>query len=173
MQTLSKPLMLALTLACAPVFAHEGAHVHDAWVRATVPQQQATGAFMELNASIDSKLVRATSPVSDHVELHEMTMQDNVMKMREVPSIALPKGKTVDLKPGGYHIMLLDLKQQIHAGDKVPLTLTFEHANGKEEVITVQAPAHPLGEKPAASGEHDHDHGHDHGHGNGHGEHQQ
>jgi len=160
MQTFVKPLFAALALAAAPVFAHEGAHVHDAWVRATVPQQHATGAFMELNASIDSKLVRATSPVSDHVELHEMAMQDNVMKMREVPSIALPKGKTVELKPGGYHIMLLDLKQQIQAGDKVPLTLVFEHANGKEEVITVQAPAHPLGEKPAAGGN---DHGHEHG----------
>jgi len=159
-----KPVFwLTLALAAAPALAHNGAHVHNPWVRATVPQQHATGAFMTLDATLDSKLVRASSPVSEHVELHEMTMENNVMKMREVPAIAVPAGQTVELKPGGYHIMLLDLKQQIHAGDDVPLTLVFEHSDGRQETIAVQAKAAPLSGKPPASGDHAHGtHDHDH-----------
>jgi len=160
-----KTLFMALALATAPAWAHNGAHVKNAWVRATVPQQHATGAFMTLDATLDSKLVRATSPVSDHVEIHEMIMQDDVMKMRQIPSIALPAGQAVELKPGGYHIMLIDLKQQIHAGDQVPLTLVFEHSNGEQETITVQAPARPLSAGPAQQQDHDPAHSHgDHQH---------
>jgi len=154
MQTFGKSLLVALALAAAPVLAHEGAHVKDAWVRATVPQQKATGAFMRLDATLDSKLVGATSPVSAHVEIHEMVMQDDVMKMRQVPSIALPAGQVVELKPGGYHIMLIDLKQQIQAGDQVPLTLVFEHADGRQERIDVQAQARPLAGKPTGPHRH-------------------
>jgi len=158
-------LFIALTLAAGPVMAHSGAHVHDAWVRATVPQQHATGAFMTLDATLDSKLVRAASPVSDHVELHEMVLQDDVMKMRQVPSIALPAGQVVELKPGGYHIMLLDLKHQIREGEAVPLTLTFEHSDGRQETVTVQAPVKPLAGKPAGRTGGDPTHRHDdHGH---------
>jgi len=161
MQRVRKTLFVMLALAATPVWAHDGAHVRDAWVRATVPQQKATGAFMTLDASLDSKLVSATSPVSDHVEIHEMVMQDDVMKMRQIPSIALPAGKVVELKPGGYHIMLLDLKQQIRAGDQVPLTLVFEHSDGRQERIDVQAPVRPLAGK--STGQHRHSHAHDHG----------
>jgi len=161
MQTFCKTLLTALALAAAPVLAHDGAHVKDAWVRATVPQQKATGAFMTLDSTLDSRLVGATSPVSAHVEIHEMVMRDDVMKMRQVPSIALPAGQVVELKPGGYHIMLLDLKQQIRAGDQVPLTLVFEHSDGRQERIDVQAQAKPLAGKPA--GQHRHHPSHDHG----------
>jgi len=149
---------LAFALASTAALAHNGAHVHNPWVRATVPQQNATGAFMTLDATLDSKLVRVESPVSDHVELHEMRLEDNVMKMREVPAIAVPAGQTVELKPGGYHVMLLDLKQQIHAGDDVPLTLVFEHSDGRQEVINVQAPAIPLSGKAPSPDGHAHDH---------------
>jgi len=162
MQTFCQILLAAFALAATPVLAHNGAHVRDAWVRATVPQQQATGAFMTLEATLDSKLIRATSTVSDHVEIHEMVMEDDVMKMRQVPSITLPAGQVVELKPGGYHIMLLNLKQQIRAGDHVPLTLVFEHNDGRQERIDVQAPARPLSGKP--TGQHRHDHAQDHGH---------
>src|SRR2546427_251339 len=83
--------------------------VKDAWVRATVPQQKATGAFMQLKATKNSKLVSASSPLTPAVEVHEMAMQDNVMKMRQVPAVELPAGKTVELKPGGYHVMLMEI----------------------------------------------------------------
>jgi len=159
MRNFYQTLLVMLTLATGPVLAHNGAHVRDAWVRATVPQQKTTGAFMTLDATRESKLVRVMSPVSEHVEIHEMVMQDNVMRMRQIPSIALPAGQVVELKPGGYHIMLIDLKQQIRAGDHVPLTLVFEHSDGTQERIDVQAPVRPLSGKPTKEHRHHHAHG--------------
>ena len=118
--------------------------VKDAWVRATVPQQKATGAFMQLTAEKDTRLVEARSPVAGVVEIHEMTMVDNVMKMRAVPGLDLPAGKAVELKPGGYHIMLIDLKGQVKEGDTVPVTLVVQGKDGKRETIEVKAPVRPL-----------------------------
>lgn len=123
--------------------------VKDPWVRATVAQQKATGAFMQLTAKADSKLVEARSLVAGVVEIHEMAMVDNVMKMRQVPGVALPAGKAVELKPGGYHVMLMDLKGQVKEGDVVPVTLVFEGKDGKRESIEVKAPAKPLSGMPA------------------------
>jgi copper(I)-binding protein len=132
--------------------------VKDAWVRATVPQQKATGAFMQLQAGKDSKLVSASSPVTPVVEVHEMVMQDNVMKMRQVPGIDLPAGKTVELKPGGYHVMLMDLKQPVKEGDVVPITLVVEGKDGKRESVEVKASVRALaaGNQPTSSGAHKH-----------------
>lgn len=147
-------LAASLLAACA----HAQVNVKDAWVRATVPQQKATGAFMQLQASRDSKLISAASPVTPVVEVHEMVMQDNVMKMRQVPGIDLPAGKTVELKPGGYHVMLMDLKQQVKEGDVVPITLVVEGKDGKRESVEVKAPVRALGAgvQPAAHGGHTH-----------------
>ena len=84
--------------------------VKDAWVRATVPQQQATGAFLQIGSATDARLVQASSSVAGIVEIHQMSMQGDVMKMQAVAAIELPAGKTVALQPGGYHIMLMALK---------------------------------------------------------------
>ena len=118
--------------------------VEQAWVRATVPQQRATGAFMQLRAPASTTLVGASSPAAGIVEIHEMAMQDNVMRMRQVPAIALPAGKTVELKPGGFHVMLLDLKQQVKAGDSVALTLVFQDASGRRLTREVKADVRAL-----------------------------
>jgi len=118
--------------------------VEDPWVRATVPQQNATGAFMRLTSETATSLVQADSPVAKHVEVHEMVMENNVMKMREIPAVALPAGQLVELKPGSYHIMLLDLHAQVKEGENVPLTLTFEDAGGKRSTVDIQAPVRPL-----------------------------
>jgi len=136
--------------------AHAQVTVKDAWVRATVPQQKATGAFMQLQAAKDSKLISASSPLTPAVEVHEMAMQNNVMKMRQVPSVELPAGKTVELKPGGYHVMLMDLKQQVKEGDTVPLTLVIEGKDGKRESVEVKAPVRALNAsaQPAGHGGH-------------------
>jgi copper(I)-binding protein len=136
--------------------AHAQVTVKDAWVRATVPQQKATGAFMQLQAAQDSKLISASSPLTPAVEVHEMAMQDNVMKMRQVPSVELPAGKTVELKPGGYHVMLMDLKQQVKEGDTVPLTLVIEGKDGKRRSVEVKAPVRALNaaEQPSNHGGH-------------------
>lgn len=126
--------------------------VKDAWVRATVPQQKATGVFLQITSAKDARLVEARSPAASVVELHEMTMVDNVMKMRPIPGLALPAGKVVELKPGGYHVMLVDLKQQIKDGDRVPLTLVIEDKDHKRETIEVNAVAKPLATAQGSGG---------------------
>lgn len=130
--------------------------VSDAWVRASVPHQQSTGAFMVLTASSDSKLVGVASPVAKTVQVHEMTMNGDVMGMREVKAVELPAGKAVTLDPNGLHVMLMGLKNQVKEGDKVPLTLTIEDAKGAKETLNVQAPVRAL--NADAGGGHDHMH---------------
>lgn len=129
-------LGLAGLLASAQAMAQ--VDVSDAWVRGTVPAQTASGAFMTIHAHEAAKLVGVSSPVAT-AELHEMKMDtNNVMRMRQVPSLDLPKMQDVQLKPGGYHVMLMGLKQQLKAGDSVPITLKFEQG-GKVIEQTVKA----------------------------------
>ncbi|HBP29625.1 MAG: copper chaperone PCu(A)C [Advenella sp.] len=118
--------------------------VDDPWVRATVPQQTTTGAFMLLTAQSDSKLVSAASPVAEHVELHTMTMENDIMKMRQIPELALAAAEPVALKSGGYHIMLIGLKKQISEGNMIPMTLTFEDNDGNRTHMQIQATARSL-----------------------------
>jgi periplasmic copper chaperone A len=131
-------LVLAVTVSLA---AQAQVTVKDAWVRATVAQQKATGAFMQLQSAQDAKLISAQSPVAGVVEVHEMSMDSGVMKMRAVPSLALPAGKAVELKPGGYHVMLMDLKAQVKDGDTVPVTLVVEGKDGKRQLVELKVPA--------------------------------
>jgi copper(I)-binding protein len=119
--------------------------VNDAWVRASVAGQQSTGAFMTLQADSDSKLLSVQSPVANTVQIHQSSMKDDVMSMRQVESVALPAGKPVSFDPHGYHVMLIDLTAQVKEGDKVPLTLIVENAKGEKETIQVQAEARALG----------------------------
>lgn len=135
-------LICMLTLATSPALAQ--VTVHEPWVRATVPQQKATGAFMQLSSPKDARLVSASSPVAAVTELHEMTMEKDVMKMRAVPSIEIPAGKGAELKPGGVHIMLMGLKRQIKEGETVPVTLVIDDKTGKRETVEVKAAARPL-----------------------------
>lgn len=146
---LSKLLAASMVLASLTAPALAQVEVKDPWVRATVPQQTATGAFMQLRSNKGARLVAAKSPLANTVEIHEMKLVDNVMKMRAVPGVDLPPGQTVELKPGGYHIMLLELKQQMKEGDSVPLTLVVEGADKKRESIEVRAVVRPLTAQPA------------------------
>lgn len=143
-----KSLALIPALCAAlllPAVGHAQVNVKDPWVRATVANQTATGAFMQISVPTDARLVEARTHVAGVVEIHEMTMEGNVMKMRAIPGIDLPAGKPVELKPGGYHVMLMGLKQQLKDGDTVPLTLVIEHAGQKRETIELKAPVRPLG----------------------------
>ncbi|WP_341647120.1 copper chaperone PCu(A)C [Thauera sp. SDU_THAU2] len=144
-------LALALVLGSLPAFAD--VTVADAWVRATVAQQKATGAFMQLKSDRAARLVAAASPLAGVVEIHEMRMEGEVMRMNPVAALDLPAGETVELKPGGYHVMLLDLKQQVKAGDEVPLSIVIEQANGERRTIELKVPACPLN---AVAGGHRH-----------------
>ena len=143
-----KKALSVLSLSLLASLAHAQVSVKDAWVRATVAQQKATGAFMMLESKQEAKLVSAQSPVAGVTEVHEMAMDNGVMKMRAIPSLALPAGKAVELKPGGYHVMLMDLKAQVKDGDMVPLTLVVEAQDGKRQSLDLKLPVR-LMNKPA------------------------
>lgn len=157
-QSLVSRIAIAATLLVAGA-AHAQVTVQDAWVRATVPQQKATGAFMRLTAAQDARLVSASSPVAGVTEVHEMKLVDNVMKMRPLPALDLPAGQVVELKPGGYHIMLLDLMQPVAQGSTVPLTLVFEAKDGQRTTQELQAPVRAVSATAAPAMGHGKPHG--------------
>ncbi len=137
---------IAAAALCALAFnSFAQTQVKDPWVRGTVAQQKATGMFAQITSTAGGRLVEARSPVAGVVEIHEMAMDGNVMRMRVVPGLDLPAGQPVDLKPGGYHVMLLDLKRALKDGEVVPVTLVVEGRDGKRETLEVQAPVRPLG----------------------------
>lgn len=115
--------------------------VRDAWVRTSVQGQSATGAFMTITARENTRLVGVASPVAGVAEVHEMKMDNGVMKMRAVEGgLALPAGKAVELKPGGHHVMLMDLKAALPKGSTVPMTLLLKDAKGAESRVELQLP---------------------------------
>jgi hypothetical protein len=139
----------ALVLALSSTLAVAQVSVKDPWVRGTVAQQKASGAFMQITSAAGGRLVGASSPVAGVVEIHEMAMDGNVMKMRAIPGLVLPAGKAVELKPGGYHVMLMDLKQALQPGQTVPITLVVEAAGGQRETVQVAAPVRALNQGAA------------------------
>jgi copper(I)-binding protein len=140
--TAMRHLLLAPALFIAlAAQAQAQVKVDDPWVRATVAPQKATGAFMQLTSAKPVKVVAASSPVAGMVEIHEMKMEDGVMKMRAVDALPLPAGQPVALKPGSYHVMLMGLKGQIKAGDSVPLTLTVEGEDKRRTTVEIKAEA--------------------------------
>lgn len=131
--------MGVLTLSALNVGA-QVATVTDGWARATVAGQKATGAFMKITSKEGGKLVGASSPAAGVTEIHEMKMDKDVMKMAAVPALALPAGQAVELKPGGYHVMLMDLKGPLADKAQVPITLVFEDAKGVKSQVEVKVP---------------------------------
>jgi len=139
---LSQLTLAALMAAAVSTSAvAQSVEVKDPWVRAAVPGQTGTGAFMKITARNGARLVSASSPVAGVTEVHEMKMEGNVMKMRALEGgLELPAGKTVELKPGGYHVMLMDLKGPLARDSTVPLTLVFKDAKGVESRIELKVP---------------------------------
>ena len=138
---------IAILAAAGLAAAHSAAAqvtVTDPWVRGTVTGQKATGAFMQLKSPADTVLIAATSPVAKIVEVHEMKLEGGMMRMNAVDKLPLPAGKVVELKPGGYHVMLMDLVRPLQEGDVVPLQLTFEDKAGKKQTLEVKAVVKPL-----------------------------
>lgn len=144
--------------------------VSQPWARATVTAQKSSGVFLELTAASASRLTGVSTPVAGVAEIHEMKMDGDVMRMRPVESLALPAGQTVSLKPGGYHVMLMDLKQQLKAGESFPLTLRVSDAAGQPQEIAVEVPVRALGGAAPQAGHHGgQGHGGQGAHGSGHG----
>jgi copper(I)-binding protein len=155
----------AFTSALAVSAFAQNVTVTDAWARATVQGQKATGAFMKITAKDNTKLVGVSSPVAAVAEIHEMKMDKDVMKMSALPNgLELPAGKAVELKPGGYHVMLMDLKSPLTKDTTVPLTLTLQDAKGVKSTVELKV---LVGMQPPAMPSHDHStHNHsEHNHG--------
>ena len=142
MKPLNALMFSLLALLSVPAFAQTT--VEDAWVRATVPGQPSSGAFMRITSSEDAKLLEAKSPVARIVQIHQSKMENDVMSMQPVDFVPLPAGKPVAIEPEGYHVMLIDLVGQVKEGDEVPLTLVVENAKGVKESIEVKAKARAL-----------------------------
>ncbi len=130
---------LALVLGASPVVAH-AADVSDAWARSTVKGQTASVVYLTITSATPARLVGASSPAAAVVQVHEMSMQGTTMKMRPLETLELPAGQAVELKAGGAHVMLLDLRQQLSSGDKLPLILRIEGADHKvvEQALAVE-----------------------------------
>lgn len=153
--------LLAALLAALPIFFSGTASAADIevkspWVRGTVAGQKTTGAFMEVSSKSGVTLVGVSSPVAGIAEIHEMKMDGGIMRMRAIPRLDVPAGKPVSLAPGGYHVMLMDLKQQVKKGDSVPLTLQVESKDKKVETIELTAEVRDLTATASAADAHKH-----------------
>lgn len=155
---------LILSLCCLTALS---AQAHDytlgkikighPWSRATAPGAPAAGGFLKLeNGGEADRLISASAAVSETVELHTMAMDGNVMKMRKLDNgVEVPAGKTVELKPGGLHVMFIGLKAPLKEGEKFPLKLKFEKAGE----VTVDVKVEAMGAAAAPAG-HAHEHKH-------------
>ena len=136
---------LASLLTVASLAAQAEVTVKDAWVRGTVKGQTASGAFMTMTSSEDAKVVAVASPAAKLAELHVTRNDSGMMVMEHVESLALPRGKAVEFRPGGHHVMLMGLAKPLSDGDTVALTFTIEDAKGRRTKLEVKAPVRPLG----------------------------
>jgi len=157
-------LALALAVGAAPLAAQTASQptvqVSQPWTRATATGQAVGGGYLTLRNSgpVADRLLGARSPAAERVELHSMAMEGDVMKMRPVDAVDVPAGGSVELKPGGLHLMLLGLKKPLQPGQSVPLTLRFEKAGDVPVQLQVQGSG-----APAQDAGHDQGAGHEHG----------
>ena len=156
----NKSLICTLLLSSLMVSSAwaQNVSVQSAWARATVQGQKATGAFMTLTSKSDTRLVGVSTSVAGVAEVHEMKMDNNVMQMRALPDgLALPAGKAVALQPGGFHVMLMDLKLPLQKDTIIPMTLRFKDAKGLQSSLDIKVPVSqvaPAGAKAHQHGEH-------------------
>ena len=137
-------LLLGAVLAAASALAlaQDAIRIERPWARPTVSGQPAGGGFLVLHnrATTADRLLSASTPAAERVELHSMKMEGDVMRMRQIDAIDLPAGATVKLEPGGLHLMFMGLKAPLTAGSRVPLTLRFEKAGEVRVDIAVESP---------------------------------
>lgn len=134
-------ILLGLTILLSACEPNEGVAINDAWARANAPGQKVGAAYMTLLSAQDSTMIKAETDIAGSVEIHSMTMENGVMKMRMLEELPLKAGKAEKLAPGGFHLMLFDLKKPLTAGENVNFTLSFKDAAGN---ITQQQVALPV-----------------------------
>ena len=157
MNPISRTSALLLAMVLTAGVQAQTVEVKNAWARATVQGQKATGAFMQITAPAATTLVGISSPVAGVAEVHEMKMDGDVMRMRPLSKgLELPAGKAVQLKPGGYHLMLMDLKLPLQKDTTIPITLTLQDSKGVQSTQDLRVPV--LTAAPAGQAEHQHKH---------------
>ena len=131
-------LVASLSLAAAAVAQNGAVEIKHAWARATPGKAETGGVYMTLEAPQGDRLIAAATPAANKAELHTMTMDGGIMKMRPLAELDLPAGKSITLKPGAIHIMLLGLKEPLRAGQSFPLALDFAKAGRREVSVSVE-----------------------------------
>ena len=135
-------LVVALFITGAP--AADSVKISGVWARATAPGQTTAVVYMEVKSAATAALVAAGTPLAGRAEFHSMTMEGGVMRMRALPRVDLPAGKTVKLAPGGAHLMLIDLKSPLRPGDKVPLVLSVQSPGNSLITLKINAEVRPI-----------------------------
>ena len=157
MNSISRIFCLLFAMVLTGGVQAQTVEVKNPWARATVQGQKATGAFMQITAPAATTLIGVSTPVAGVAEIHEMKMDGDVMRMRPLPKgLELPAGKAVQLKPGGYHLMLMDLKLPLQKDTTIPITLTLQNSKGVQSTQDLRLPV--LTAPPAGQGEHQHSH---------------
>ena len=144
MKKITTALLFVATVAAFTAHAQKSVaepslKIFDVWAKTTVPGGSVSAAYMHIKSAKPLKLVKAESSLTNTVELHDMKMKDGVMEMKAVEAIVIPANKLVDLKPGGFHIMLIKISKPINKGDEVPLILTFENEAKNTFTVDVKA----------------------------------
>jgi hypothetical protein len=145
---------LLLGLLAGMAHAVELVRVIEPWAKATVPGQKVGGVYMQIVARESLRLTAVKTAAAETAEVHQMKMEKGMMRMRAVPFLELPAGKPVKLEPGGYHVMLFDLKQSLVTGQKLKLELTFEDAAKRQHRVLVEAMVRDR--DAGTAGKHDH-----------------
>ena len=130
---------LGAVLASPVVLAQQKIEVINAWARASVPGQKVGGVYMDIRSTAQARLLSASSPAAGKTELHNMKIENGVMKMSSVDGVDLPAGRSLKLAPGGYHFMLIDLRRELKQGENVPIVLTVELPDKTRQMIEVKA----------------------------------
>ena len=157
MNSISRIFCLLFAMVLTGGVQAQAVEVKNAWVRATVQGQKATGAFMQITAPAASTLISISTPVAGVAEVHEMKMDGDVMRMRPLTKgLELPAGKAVQLQPGGYHLMLMELKLPLQKDTTIPLTLTLRDSKGVQSTQELRVPV--LTAAPKGQAEHQHSH---------------
>src|SRR5262245_25323133 len=152
-------LAAALSLPAAraqdstPTFKLGALQISQPWSRATPKGASVAGAYLKITntGTAPDRLLGGSSPIAGRFEIHEMSMDNGVMRMRQIKDgLVIKPGESVEFKPGSYHVMLLDLKQRLQKGDRLKGTLTFEQAGSIEIEYSVVGVGETLGAGAAA-----------------------
>lgn len=158
MKSFIKTIFLTVYVSCSAMTAHAEITISNAWVKPTVPGQPVAGGYMTLVSDKDIDILEVSSPVAGKAEIHSMFMENNIMRMKKLERLQLKAGKPVELKPGGFHIMLMELNHQIKEGETVPISFVSQDGTSKKSTVTVKAMATSPKATDSSHDEHAHHH---------------